>query len=107
MACKYKGIRFYARGVAANGLRLKIADQNTARWGGVCDVGAGTCDDHWGRNLEVGTEWRLYEVLWSDLDQGSANRFGPLLTSKIYGVEFLVWNTPSFEVFIDDVSFIP
>jgi hypothetical protein len=106
-ATRYKGVRFFARATTATSLRVKFPDLNTARWGGVCNQGDGSCDDHWGRDITVATEWRVFELLWRDLDLTRANLFGRHLLEKLYGIEFLVRATPSFDVRIDDIAFIP
>lgn len=100
----YKGLRFNLRANIEVVVRLKVPDRNTFGVGGVCTV----CDDHFGRDIAVGTSWREYVVRFSELKQ--EGRGVPTPTAfdpkTLYGVEFIVPKNLTFELWIDDVSFV-
>lgn len=104
-ATRYKGIAFYARAAAATVVRLKISDKNNARWGDVCTVDV-NCDDYWGRQLQLGPEWKRYYVAFNDLDTLRPPVFGPFVPKETTGIEFVAPANAAFEIHVDDIAFV-
>jgi hypothetical protein len=104
-ASAYQGIRFALRVGAPATVRLKVPDVDTATSGGICTH----CDDHFGAALHATTDWQVFTVLFADMKQGGidgADTFPAIVPSALYGLEFVA-PRPSFELWIDDVSFVP
>lgn len=102
-ASGYKGLRFSMRATGIARIRLKVPDKNTFLSGGVCTK----CDDHFGADLDLTTSWQTFTIMFSALKQaGYADQFPAFNASAMYGMEFYVGRDNTFEVWLDDVSFV-
>lgn len=98
------GISFWA--MAATGsdtaLRVNLQDKNTAPEGGVCTK----CNDHFGANVTLTTEWKQYTFTWKDLTQQSFGDPQPGIDAKaLYAIQFQMGAKATYEYFIDDIAF--
>ncbi len=98
----YKGVRFSLRAGVLSRVRFKLPDKNTSSSGGVCT----NCSAHFGRDMDIGTEWTSVQVPFSSLTQSGVGDPQPAVTpASLLGIEFVVRGLPVFELFVDDVSF--
>ena len=105
-ASKYGGIKFYAKkGAGAGGIRIKIADGNTAPEGGRCQE----CFNDFGANVELTPAWTEYVLPFylSKQESGWGDTFNQILPNSLYGIQWQT-NTPgaSFDIWVDDISFV-
>lgn len=106
-ASKYVGVRFKARigeGSTQN-FRFRISDINTHGDLGVCK----TCWNHFGRDINLSTEWQEYEVMFGSLQQApywGDPRPSSVTVSKIYGFDFQIAPGQKFDIWVDDIEFI-
>lgn len=103
----YSGIRFRARGNAT--VRMNVASRESAfkSAGGDCADSEG-CFDQQGRNIPLSSNFQEFEVPFCSLAQrGFGAPLGPLDRSKVTNLNFLVQSTSSFDVWVDDLEFIP
>jgi endoglucanase len=107
-ASRYRGIAFYARRApgSTSAVRLKVPDVSTDPDGGVCSE----CFNDFGVDFQVGEAWTRYEVSFADLKQGSGwgqPRPPSIDPRRLYSVQWQVTTSgASFDIWIDDVSFI-
>lgn len=106
-ASAYAGIAFWAKAGAGSttSLRVNISDKDTDPAGAVCP--AAKCSDHFGKNLNITTDWALYTLKFADLTQlgwGQAvPKFDP---AAVYAVQFQVAKGTTFDIRIDDVALL-
>lgn len=112
-ASAYTGISFWAKANpgSAVALRVSMKDANTAPEGGNCDTtvdsGAEACNDDWGRNLNLTTEWAPYTILYSDLAQSNwGKQFTAFDSANVYSIQFQVNKGLDFDLCIDDLAFV-
>lgn len=109
-ASAWSGIAFWARVETGTNtsVRVELADGDTDRRGGVCTAAGKTCDDHFGVDLTFDTTWKYYVVKYVDLKQvGWGTPFTSYDPKRAYGLDFH-WRTPAaFDVWIDDLYFVP
>lgn len=109
-ASDYIGMHFWAKrgedGVER--IRFKIGDSNTTPEGEVCDEAAEGCYNHWGIDIDLEEDWEEYEILFSELAQEPdwGDLFEGLKVKELMGIEFSLTPDTTFDVYIDDVSFI-
>jgi hypothetical protein len=100
----HDGFEFWARASSSSSVRVNFPDKNSDPQGGVCSQSAGTCNQYWGTDINVDTNWRLYRVHWDELyTQGSVNE--PFVPNSLYRVEFAVGKNASLDLFVDDAKF--
>jgi hypothetical protein len=108
-ASRSTGISFWARRPPgkASSLRLNVPDRNTSSLGGVCDEVKELCNDSFGAELELTTEWQLFSFEWSELSQRGWSTFiyPSIEISDIYGIRFQTDPFLEFEFEIDDIAF--
>lgn len=112
-ASSYCGLSFWAKAAATTALRVRLPDGDTHPAGNVCvDGGASNgCYDHFGKNATFTASWTKFDVLFSELDQAGTG-YHPadkkLKPSQLFAIE---WALPgankAYEIWIDDVSFLP
>jgi hypothetical protein len=106
-ANKYRGISFWAKiGVnAANVVRMNVSDNQTVSDGGICT----DCWDHFGVTFVAYQTWQRYSYLWSDMTQrGWGVPLAPAINpAKLRSIEFSTQEGIDFELYIDDIAFIP
>lgn len=106
-ASRYEGVAFFAKtgaGVAVTRLRVSFPDRNTDPDGGICSG----CYNHFGVDLDLTTDWASYEVRFSELEQVSGwgdPRPESIDATSLYGVQFQVSDSGSFDVWLDDLRF--
>jgi hypothetical protein len=112
-ASMYKGISFWAKANpgSATAVRVNVKDGNTAPEGGVCNMaessGPEACNDDWGKNLMLTTEWAPYTLLWTDLRQSGWGKASSGFDSKkAYSIQFQVNKGLEFDLCIDDLAFV-
>ncbi len=103
----YSGVRFRARGSASLYMNLATRDSNPENLGGSCEDGEGCYDRH-GRTVLLTSSWQDFSVDFCTLSQegwgASLPAFDP---TTVTNLNFHVRSTQAFEVWIDDVEFIP
>ena len=104
-ASDYEGITFWARAESAVTARFNVFDGNTDQDGGVCS----TCFDHFGADVQLTTSWQQFTFAWDELEQdGWGNpQSGAIDPSQLYGLAFQFGPGVSFDLWIDDVAFLP
>jgi poly(3-hydroxybutyrate) depolymerase len=103
----YSGVRFRARGNAT--LRMNIPSRASAfkSTGGECPDSEG-CYDQQGRNVELSADFREFEISFCSLAQrGFGSPLGALDRTQTTSLNFLVQNKNNFDVWLDDIEFIP
>ena len=105
----YSGVTFFARigKGASTALRVNISDKDTAPEGGVCNNAKNKCNDFHGQDLTLPEEWKQYTLKFRELkQQGYGDPFPKLLTTALYGMSFAVGTKVTFDVWIDDLTFV-
>jgi hypothetical protein len=105
-ASKYSGIAFKAKvgAKAAQSVRFNVGDVNTHPDGGVCK----TCWNHFGKDLQLTTEWQEYKVSFAELQQqpGWGDRFAALTPSKLIAIYWAFGPGKAFDLWVDDIHFV-
>ena len=107
-ASRYTGVAFAAKVGKGSSpyVRFKVPDVNTDPDGKICTE----CFNDFGVGVELSEEWTRYEVPWSELKQegGWGNpRPEAIDPSKIMALQWQIASAgSSFDIWIDDVSFI-
>jgi hypothetical protein len=103
------GITFWAKigtGSVAS-VRVNISTKETDPSGGTCTPAA-KCSDHFGKSINLTTDWVQYTIKFGDLTQlgwgQTVPKFNP---AAIYACQFQVGKGTTFDVWIDDVALIP
>jgi hypothetical protein len=98
----FSGVRFSLRASAPISVRLKVPDRQAYQGGGLC----AKCDDDFGAELAVGTAWREYVVPFASMRQEGwgSPLFMAIDGKQIYGLELLVRQNVSFDLWIDGVT---
>ncbi len=103
----YSGIRFRARGNV--NLRLNFASRQSAlrSTGGECADSEG-CFDQQGRNISLTADFTELEVPFCSLAQvGYGAPLGPLDSTQVTNLNFLVQTKSDFDVWLDDIELVP
>ena len=104
----FVGLRFKARlgedAGATNILRVQFPDTNTDPAGKRCS----TCYDDYQTGFRLTRAWKEYRVLWSQLLRGGNGVPNlPFAADSIVAVQFRFSPGDSFDLYLDDVAFIP
>jgi len=103
----FSGVRFRARG---NGtVRLNFPSKKSAfkSAGGECPDSEG-CYDQQGRNIGLSPNFREFVIPFCSLGQrGFGSPLGPFDSTRITNLNFLVQSKGNFDVWLDDIEFIP
>lgn len=106
-ASAYAGVRFRMRGNAQVRVVLPTKESTFATQGGQCPDSEGCYDRH-GVSFGLSEKWQTYEVPFCAVTQEgwgtSSDGFDP---DEVTGVNFHVRSTKPFQVWIDDIEFIP
>jgi hypothetical protein len=104
-ASMYAGISFKAKAGSDSTkiVRFKVADVNTHPDGGVCKA----CWNHFGKDVELTTEWREYKVSFVDMKQepGWGDPFPVLTTSKLVTINWSYGPGRVYDLWLDDIQF--
>jgi hypothetical protein len=106
-ATGYAGITFFAMGSGA--VTVMVPDRDTDPSGGVCSTAdRALCNDHFSRNIVLTSTWQSYTVLFSDLLQQGFGYAPPggFDKSAVYGVLWQASGTGTFDIWVDDLSFV-
>lgn len=105
----YSGLSFWARAKPGTETHIYVnfPDRDTDIQGGVCQ-GTG-CDDHYGKGIDITTEWAKYTVEFADLSTDGVGMPVPAAfdPEHVYSVEFHTAKTAVFDIEIDDIAFVP
>lgn len=103
-ACGYGGISFRARSaIGPASLRVNLPDRGSMPAGGCSG-----CYDHFGASVDIDTEWKQYTLTWNQLgQQGWGDAHAAIDLTGLIAIEFLRTEAALFDVWVDDVSFIP
>ncbi|MBC8070052.1 MAG: hypothetical protein IAG13_17065 [Deltaproteobacteria bacterium] len=100
----FDGIQFWAKGNGTWRMQIAVLSTTDDVGGGIC---AGVCNDHFGINVALTSEWVLHEVAWSTLAQVG---WGDESDFDAGEVIFLQWQHADaapgsvFEILVDDVQ---
>jgi hypothetical protein len=103
----YAGLSFKAKvgPSATRNVRVKIGDVNTHGQLGTCK----SCWNHFGKDIQLGTEWQEYRVMFSEAQQaqGWGDPRPPSLTpSELASIDWTIGPGATFDLWIDDVQFV-
>jgi hypothetical protein len=102
-ASGYRAIRVWLRSVPAGRARIKLSDANSTRAGGVCTG----CANHFLQQVDVDGELRPYVVRFADMKQEGPDEIVPALRQNaLFAVEIVPPKSATFDLLIDDVSFV-
>jgi len=106
-ASPYAGVRFRARGNASLRLALGTKASTFTSLGGSCPDNEG-CYDQFGRALSLASEWQTFQVDFCSLAQeGWGTTLRAFAPNELVQLNFLIRSTSPFDVWIDDVEFVP
>jgi hypothetical protein len=106
-ASKYTGISFKAK-VGPNStkkVRFKIGDVNTHEQLGKCK----SCWNHFGKDMELSTEWKEYRVMFADTSQAAGwgdPRPKSITPAQLASIDFTVGPGATFDLWVDDLQFL-
>lgn len=106
-ASRYAGITFKAK-VGPNSthaVRVKVGDVNTHGQLGKCK----DCWNHFGKDLQLTTEWKDYTILFADMTQvvGWGDPRPPSITpSQLASLDFSIGPGANFDLWVDDIQFV-
>lgn len=103
-ASGFSGIAFWAKAAAPTKVRVSFPDKDTDMRGGVCTK----CNDHFGADVFVSTDWAQYVVKFSAVKQGGwSGVIVPSFNAKaVYGLQYQVPPSAPFDVWLDEIGFI-
>jgi hypothetical protein len=100
----FDGIQFWAKGNGTWHMQIAVLTTTEVAGGGIC---TGVCNDHFGINVALTSDWALHEVAWSTLAQVG---WGDESDFDAGEVIFLQWQHADaapgsvFEILVDDVQ---
>ncbi|HEY3495386.1 MAG TPA: hypothetical protein VGK73_11895 [Polyangiaceae bacterium] len=103
-ASAYTGVTFWARAEVSTLVTLVLPDKSTDPAGMICT----TCDHHYLKDLQVGTAWQRYTVLFADLVLESGGEPIPTAFSAdgVVSVQFRFRPGTDYDVWVDDLAFV-
>lgn len=103
-ASAYSGISVQARGPGRIFVSVREVDAIPPFEGGTC---LQDCYNSHAAKLELGREWRTYQLRWSELHQRGLGK-PPLRPSRLHSIAFPIHpeDTP-YDVWLDEVRFLP
>jgi hypothetical protein len=105
---KYAGVSFWGKVGPKSGktVRFQVGDVNTHEDTGVCKA----CWNHFGKDVTFTTEWKQYQVLFSEMKQREGwgdPRPASITPDKLYSFDFsFIDKGRKFELWIDDIQFL-
>jgi hypothetical protein len=106
----YAGVTFWARSdMGTLSLTAVFPDGDTDAAGGICNtVENGVCDHHYLKSVSVGTDWKRYTVLFTDLALESGGYPTPTAfdPTRLVSVQFRINPGATFKFWVDDVAFV-
>ncbi|WP_155799085.1 hypothetical protein [Sorangium cellulosum] len=107
-ASEYRGITFWARAEESSARRMKVMfiDRQTRDTGGICDVEADGCYDHFHRHVLLADDWKHFKIPVECLKQGGfGDQFEAPAMDQLWGFYFSFDAGQAFDIWIDDVAF--
>ncbi|KYF49964.1 hypothetical protein BE04_00980 [Sorangium cellulosum] len=107
-ASKYRGITFWARAGESSTKRMKVmfVDRQTRHTGGICDLEADGCYDHFHQYVVLADDWKRFKLPAACLKQaGFGDQFDAPAMDQLWGFYFFFDPGQAFDVWIDDVAF--
>jgi len=111
-ASAYVGLSFWAKvgPSSTKSLRVRFVSADTDDRGGKCALTGGVnqlCYNHFYEDVPMTTSWQLHEIRFADFVQTNTGKIYPAIDlAEMYGLEFYFLSGATFEVWIDDLSFI-
>jgi hypothetical protein len=102
-ASGYKGVSLWAKGNGTVRLAVITPGTQDKSLGGICEK---DCYGHYGMPIQVGGQWKKYEIRWTD--PNFKQPFGTPVTFEsalVIGMQFEI-SQGSFDVSVDDVQFM-
>jgi hypothetical protein len=108
-ASHYSGITFWAKGTSTKPVRVNFPSKDTSPEGGVCNSAMNKCSDHFGAKLNLTADWTKQDIKFTETAQQmwGIPQEPSLDAAQLYGVQFQVEPGVTFDIWIDDVSFLP
>jgi hypothetical protein len=103
-ATKYAGITFWAKSGSKSPAKIRFAvtDGQTDPQGKIDDL----CTRHFGKTLEIGTEWKKYTVPLADLTQGAGEqRYATVDSHRLFSLGWALSAGQDFDLWLDEVRF--
>jgi endoglucanase len=103
-ATKYAGLSFWAKteAKAPAKIRFVVTDGQTDPKGKIDNL----CASHFGKNLDIATEWKKYTVSFADFTQGAGEpRFASLDAHRLFSLGWAVGEGQDFDLWVDEVRF--
>ena len=107
-ASTFAGITFWAKiGAGSTGaVRVNVSTKETDPAGGTCSPAA-KCSDHFGKSVNLTSDWAEYLIKFADLAQlGWGQPVAKFNAAAVYACQFQVAKGTTFDVWIDDVAFV-
>ena len=105
---RYAGISFKARvgtDDSTRHVRFKIGDVDTHQDGGICTE----CWNHFGKDLDLTTEWKEYKVLFASAKQEDGwgkPRPPAVLPGKLISIDWSIGTGQIYDLWLDDIMFL-
>ncbi|WP_437726693.1 hypothetical protein [Sorangium sp. So ce861] len=107
-ASEYRGITFWARAEegSASRMRVMFIDRQTRHTGGICDLEADGCYDHFHQLVALADDWKHFKVPAACLRQrGFGDQFDAPAMDQLWGFYFIFDPGQAFDIWLDDVAF--
>ncbi|WP_437817026.1 hypothetical protein [Sorangium sp. So ce1078] len=107
-ASEFRGFGFWAHGKSSSNdeVLVDVIDVQTWQQGGICGT-EGRCNDHYHAVVTLTPCWKYYEIPFSELSQaGWGQQFDAVDVTQVSGIQFRFVAGVSFNVWIDDISFL-
>jgi hypothetical protein len=100
-ATKYAGLTFWAKSESKSKVRFAVTDGQTDPQGKIDRL----CSHHFGKSLEIGTEWKKYTVPFGDLAPAAGERFTSVDPHRLFSLGWAVGAGQDFDLWLDEVRF--
>jgi len=111
-ASEYAGLSFWAKAgrSSTKSMRVRFVSADTDPRGGRCVVSGSLdqlCYNHFYQDVPLTTSWQLHEIRFADFVQTNTGEIFPAIDlAEMYGLEFYFLSGATFELWLDDLSFI-
>jgi hypothetical protein len=107
----FTGVSFWSRADTGTSMLFKMpmTDETAVADGGKCTESTATstdCSDDYGSNIALTSKWVKHTVMFSKMAQAGWGKVFPWTPADVTSIQFQVPKAPSFDVWIDDVSFV-